>query len=541
MNASSKQPDRRARTALWATVLALFTVVLLTATAPDIGLTWDEPAYIAASESHVSWLGTLVTHPGEALSPHGIRRDWELNHEHPPLDKVWSGLVWGASRAVLDDLTAHRLGNMTLVGGLVALLYAMIADDHGHLAGLAAVGALLTMPRFYAHAHLAALDVPAAVSSFAVVYTFWRTRDRPGGRWSVLLGVVWGLALATKINAILVPPVLFLWTLLFQRRRYLFARLAVMGLVGIPLSLTLWPWLYHESMPRLIEYVRFVTVDHWEIGQWYLGRFHMPPPWHFPFVMTLAVVPLTTTILYFLGTARTFGRQRERALGGLLVLCALTPMAALAAGQGMVYDNERLFMPAFPYLAALAGLGFAWVLHGLEKALPWTARSSWKVTIPTILAGIVFVPQVATAFSLYPHLLSYYSATVGGLPGAVRLGLETTYWCETYAQTLPYLNAHAQPGDIVWVEDWSHDVMLYYQLQGALDRDLRIACVSPCVTVFERQGARPWEASIDEADYAVIQYRQTGLDESRRSWLRLREPIYQVSRQGIPLVEIYAR
>jgi hypothetical protein len=83
--------------------------------------------------------------------------------------------------------------------------------------------------------------------------------------------------------------------------------------------------------------------------------------------------------------------------------------------------------------------------------------------------------------------------------------------------------------------------MLYYPLQGALDRDLRIACILPCVTVFARQGARPWQASIDEADYVVIQYRQTGLNETRRSWLRGREPVYQVSRQGIPLVEIYAR
>ena len=115
------------RTAL---LLAVIAVVLLTATAPDIGLTWDEPAYIAASESYVAWLGKLITHPGYALSAEGIRYYWTPNNEHPPLDKVWSGLIWSVARHIFDDLTAHRLGNILLVGALVAMVYLMVATQH---------------------------------------------------------------------------------------------------------------------------------------------------------------------------------------------------------------------------------------------------------------------------------------------------------------------------------------------------------------------------------------------------------------------------
>src|SRR5919199_1302039 len=286
-----------------ALLLGLLTVVLLTVTAPAAGLTWDEPAYIAASQSYVEWFGELATHPGAALSAQGVQQSWELNHEHPPLDKIWSGFVWLLAQPFFDDLTAHRFGNILLVGTLVALLY-------------------------------------------------WRSFRRPGWQWSLLLGIAWGLALATKINAIFVMPVLGLWTLIFHRQWYLIGRLVAMGLIGGVVSLLLWPWLYHDSVHRLIDYLAFVTVKHWKIGQWYLHRFWMPPPWHFPFVMAIAVVPLTLTALYLAGAWRVVKGGRAQAVGWLFILGALFAWLPLATGKSMVYDNERLFMPAFPNLAA---------------------------------------------------------------------------------------------------------------------------------------------------------------------------------------------
>jgi 4-amino-4-deoxy-L-arabinose transferase-like glycosyltransferase len=530
-----------------AVLLAAATVVLLAATAPDIGLTWDEPAYIIASESYTTWLGELAARPRYALSAEGIQRYWSINHEHPPLDKVWSGLVWRVARAIFDDLTAHRLGNILLAGLLVALLYCLVAGELNRTAGLAAVGALLTMPRFFFHAHLAALDVPAAAAVLGVVFAFWRTRKRASPAWDVLLGVLWGLAMAVKINALLVPPALFLWAVLVRRQRHLFRRLIVMGLVGLPLFVGVWPWLYREFVPRLLEYVLFVTVDHWPIGQYYLGQVHMPPPWHFGFVTILSVVPLATTALYVLGGIRIARRDAPRALcafGLLLAICALVPPLTLAAGQTMVYDNDRLFMPAYPFFAALAGVGFEWAVRALRGRVPPLHRSAWPAW-PALaglaLAVAAFGPQVIRAADLYPHLLSYYSEGIGGLRGATAIGLETTYWCETYAEALPYLNAHARPGDTVRVENCSHDVLLYYQLQGLLDDGLRVASRGRAASVFYRQGVTGYEVARDEADYVLVQYRQTGFRQSLVDWMARREPVYQVSHRGIPLFEIYAQ
>src|SRR5262249_33942057 len=159
----------------------------------QIGLTWDEPVYTVAQRSYTTWLGQLLADPAAALSPEGIRRGWEVNHEHPPLDKLWSGLFHQLAQGRMAELTAHRLGNMLLVGLLVGLLYLMVAGSYGQRAGLLAAVALLSMPRFFFHAHLAALDVPAAFSFFFVISLFWHMRAPGGLKKDILVGLLLGL------------------------------------------------------------------------------------------------------------------------------------------------------------------------------------------------------------------------------------------------------------------------------------------------------------------------------------------------------------
>jgi 4-amino-4-deoxy-L-arabinose transferase-like glycosyltransferase len=536
------QPQNALQRATVAALLAVLTIALLAFTDPDIGLTWDEPAYMAAAESYVGWFPLLFSHPGAALRPTAIERYWEVNHEHPPLDKVWSGVVWLAARPLLGDLTAHRLGNMILAGGIVAILYLLVAGEAGQVAGLAAAGALLTMPRFFFHAHLSALDVPGAAGVLATLAAFWWTRQRHDLRADLWVGLVWGVAMAFKINAVAAPIILLLWMLLFQRQLYLFRRLAVMGTLGSVVFLASWPWLYDQFLPRLIEYVLFITVDHWEIGQYCLGRCYMPPPWYFGPMIVLAVIPLALSLAAIVGTAWSLRAREARPFAVLLSLGVLVPLLLPAIGGSMVYDNERLFMPVFPCIAALAGLGLDRLRRWMGALLRRLGARRFAGAIPALLIAVAFAPHLAAAGGLYPHLLSYYAASVGGLRGATRLGFETTYWCETYAAALPYLNAHAQPGDTVWVEPWSHDVLLYYQVHGQLDPRLHISRLSEAFSFFLDSGPQTADVTLDEADYVVIQYRQTRFEDYEiPGYLRGRTPVYRLSHRGIPLLDIYAQ
>ena len=528
-----------------AIIFALLTLVLLVATAPQIGLTWDEPAYIAASESYTEWFGELVSNPKQALDQETIDSYWEINHEHPPVDKIWSGTVWRVARIVFDDLVAHRMGNMLLVAALVAMLYLTVATEYGRTAGFIAAAALLTLPRFFFHAHLAALDMPAAVMIFAVLFVFWRTKDRTG-LWSTIgLGIVWGLAVATKVNAVFVMPILFLWLLIFKRELRLFVRLVLSSIIAFPIFLLSWPWLYPALFERIDEYIRFITIDHWEIGQFYLHEFHMPPPWHFPFVMLFAVVPLTLMLFCIVGVVRNVVEKKNRGLGTLLIFNALVPMIVLSIGESMVYDNERLFMPTFVYVAALAGIGLDWALSGIRNRLKRLKKETLIRPTTAILILLVFIPHLVLAVPLYPHWLSYYSESIGSLPGARRMGLETTYWCETFAESLAFINANAEAGDSVWTDPWSHDVMVYYQLQGRLRDDIWIA-TPPYASSILSQDAQLREQWYNDADYVVIQYRQTSIGEDPSTsdilaWAASREPDVRISYLGVPLVDVYQK
>ena len=529
-----------------ALLLAIFTLVLLISTAPKIGLTWDEPAYITAARSYIDWFSELISNPSAALSNEVIDTYWNPNHEHPPMDKIWSGFVWSGARYVFDDLVAHRLGNMILVSVMVGILYFWIEKSYGWIAGLVAAVTLMAMPRFFFHSHLAALDVPAAFMVFMMTFCFVQWMDKRSWNWTVALGLVFGVAIATKVNALFVPPTLFLWILIFHRRWFLVIRLGIASLIGIVVSILLWPWLYPDVIGRLDEYIRFITVDHWEIGQWYFGKFYIPPPWHFPFVILWAVVPLTITFLYFFGAFRAVrNRKQDGALGMLLIFSALVPLFALSIGQSMVYDNDRLFMPTFPFFAALAGVGFTWLVASLRKWGEWNLKNQWAAALSTGLALIVFLPPLVSTINLYPHLLSYYAQSVGGLPGATTLDLESTYWCETFAEALPYLNENAAEGAMIWVEPWSHDVLVYYQLQGQLRPDLNIAAAQYASSVFGPVDTLKPGYSWHSVDYIIFQHRQTyfgGLTDDNPitpEWLAGQIPVYRLGHQGISLLSIF--
>jgi hypothetical protein len=232
-------------------------------------------------------------------------------------------------------------------------------------------------------------------------------------------------------------------------------------------------------------------------------------------------------------------------MGILFVFNALVPMIALAVGESMVYDNERLFMPTFVYIAALAGIGLDWTLKGLRSWLRKLNRDSLATPAAVFIILLVFTPHLVLVAPLYPHLLSYYSEAVGSLPGARSMGLETTYWCETFAASFDYINENAQAGDSVWTDPWSHDVMVYYQLQGYLRDDVYIATPEYASSIFG-QDAQLREEWYTDADFVVIQYRQTSIGEDPATsdilaWAAAREPDVRVSYRGVPLMDVYQR
>ncbi len=527
-------------------LIGLIGFLAVLAMAGSLGITWDESIYMRTSRFYWNWAQTLRRDPLAALSRDSITQNWgamvaqdvgaggQLGDMHPPLVKLAAAFTWGVFRALTGDLVAYRLANALFFAVLLAMLFWWVSELGGWLAGIAAVLCLGLLPRFLAYASFLALDVPLATVSLIATYVYWKTIERAGLRWAIPFGILWGLALGIKNGGLLLPVGLGLWTLLFYHTRQHIVRLALSGMVAVLVFIVSWPWLYFDTLARLRLYIDYFFLNHTSLltmHTYYLGQMYARTPWHYPLVFTAAVTPLLTLLLMLTGLLGVLGSGKADRAGWLLVLSALGPMLPFLATITAGYDGERLFLPAFPFLAALAGLGFARVSERVWNLL-WrfvprlTARrqsTSLRWIVSATLLLVVCAPPVAAIVHLHPYELAYYSAIVGGIPGAAERGLETTFWADSYQGVLGYLNENAPAGATIWAD--ASNVMISYQETGRLRKDLFIP--------------RADTIAPDGGDFAVIQARQSRYTSSITRLMLSRQPAATVQVDGTPLVLVY--
>ena len=445
------------------------------------GLTLDEVFNIDGGEYLLSALideGPLFFAPGGAKRVFGQRR---YNPDHPPLARLWIGLVHAISRpAVSRPPREPRQPELQVVGARLASVLAFMATIvfvgvytgrwHGLAAGTCAALALLLMPRVFAHAHLAALETGIGlIFTWTVLYVADRWsraahiiplsvgRQPPGSasesgadsppphdaairlpppRWSSILiaGVLFGLALLTKIQAVLLPIPIGLWALWRWRWRAI-PLMLLFGLMGGVVFFVGWPWLWLDPVGHLREYFAS-KAERPTLYCYYLGTRYadVDVPWHYSFMMFLVTVPVG---LHLLGVWGLFARQSVRgdstgqpridSRAALLTTVVLFVLTFFALPGITVYDGARLFLVVFPLWAVLIGAG---AVHLWKRA----ADNPRRRVIVTALLAAGLGEGVWANISLHPCQLSYYNLAVGGLRGADRLGFEPTYWRDSFTR-----------------------------------------------------------------------------------------------------------
>jgi len=115
---------------------------------------------------------------------------------------------------------------MVALGVVVGLLVFLWATElWGVRSGLLALVLYAFSPNLLAHARLTTTDFAVAGLAFAACYVLWRFYRRPGLLRLVLAGLVLGLALSTKLSALVFCPIVVLLSVLYvvsppgERRR----------------------------------------------------------------------------------------------------------------------------------------------------------------------------------------------------------------------------------------------------------------------------------------------------------------------------------
>ncbi len=447
------------------------------------GLTWDEPAYVVAGLNYVS---------------PAIPDPWQLNHEHPPLAKLLYGAALQLDGGAHGYLAPARCVSALLFAGLVLLTCKVGTRLFGATAGLAAGGLLILMPQVLAHAHLAALDLLMALAWMAAASYGLNPRKGWGG--ALILGLLWGLALLTKVNGIFLLAPLLAWGRISGSLRW--REMPVVIGTGLTVFLCGWPWLWEHTGTRLHEYLLDKSVR-WVVPTFYLGEVYDKayPPWHYPLVLAAVTMP-PAILAWALGGCGVLLRRRPDAARWLGLNLAFTLGLACLPGVPR-YDGVRLFLAAFPFVAILAGLGMDLMLRGLAGTRLGKAGA--------ILVGVALLaPTVLRIRALDPCLLSYYAPTVGGLKGAGRLGFETTFWGDAIT---PELLAGVPEGATVSFAPLGRDYAMFLGF--------------------------PW-APQEEAEVLVILGRKGMLDPGMRRRFEAAAD-GEVLREGVPLARIYRR
>ena len=460
----------------------------------------------------------------------GYAREAARLPDHPPLGRLWIGLCHEA--ALIADTPRHehsavvvacaRTASATAFALLIYLVGTCAARWYGTAAGICAAVALPLMPRVFGHAHLAALETTLNLTWTASVLslaTWWSTADPPPRRTLVLTSLLFGLALLTKIQAIFIPLPLVVWAIIRWRQRALLP-LAIWGGIGLLVFFLGWTWLWSDPIGNFSRYFAN-AAQRASIQVWYLGRAYadVSAPWHYPWVLFLTTIPVGLLILgawgLRVGELPLWKSPRESFLAG----CMFFPLIVFNLPGGAIYDGERLFLIVFPLWAIWVGRGAAAVLT--------TLRRRWSLRVSSGVLTIVFACQAVGIWSTAPCYLSYYNLLVGGLPGAVRLGLAPTYWGDSLTRDLLQQTAKLPPGTVVACSPVLHT----FQLPALIGQSPQLRAQSIEVREYGAPGVH--------ARYVLYFTRREYLPAGWTDGPPTGAVIAEVRRQGVCLAALY--
>ncbi len=216
--------------------------------------------------------------------------------------------------------------------------------------------------------------------------------------------------------------------------------------------------------------------------------------------------------------------ERRFAVATAAALGATLPLVRAIPGTP-THDGARLIIASFPFWGILAAVGASAFVDFCERA------GVKSVKIGSATARRAALGVVAAAFSLgvvdlvrsAPRYLSFYNATLGGVVGATRRGMEPTYYWDAFdADAVAWLNAKIGEAradgrpDGVLFGSFSSQTLDYYRRWGTLATS-EIATIS----------APNASANRSRFGFYVVQRRPTGLTPLDFALFKTARPLYR--------------
>ncbi|MCX7957959.1 MAG: glycosyltransferase family 39 protein [Deltaproteobacteria bacterium] len=547
-------PEKR-KILITSLTVSLIYLIVLVSTASEIGLTDDVDFYMKAAIRYSEWLtetfSKAVRGDFTGFAQSEIDKYWSYNHEHPPFAKLVMGishLIFTKWLGIANNILGIRLGIMILVSVLGFVLCYTVYRYVGFAAAVSSSLLLLFMPRFFFHSHVETLDAAVASTYFFSFAAYMSSRKSL--KWSILAGLIFGIALSTKLNApFFYAAILAYWGVKnIDEFRYIKERglklprvelsLITMPLLGLFVFYAMWPWIWNDTLKRLNEYMGF-HIKHYGIYFYYFGTIYEKPfaPWHSSFVMTLITTPPFTIILGIIGitivsiTLFKIYRKNiqinddQQTFYELILINAIITIGTVAFPNVPKYGGVKLFLPFFPFFAVLAGIGIQGIFEFIRNKVLFISKSKNTETIVIWLLILLFItPAAYSTLKITPYNLSYYNIFIGGPRGALKAGMERQYYDVFYIDLVRWFNKNLPSNAKVTFLPNNKEYIRsapYYKNDKILRDDIKIV-------------------DLNSAEFLVLTHEERWR-EYPELYKKYKEyqSLFEISVEGLPLLNVY--
>jgi 4-amino-4-deoxy-L-arabinose transferase-like glycosyltransferase len=467
-------------------LLLLTLLCELTFSVRQQSLSWDEGDHIFAG--YMSWK----------------KSDFGINPEHPPLVKAIAaipllpmhlrvpdpkGLASFKDEAYFDGrdfifgnggeaeadriIFRARMASATLSLLLGLLVFLAAREMFGNDAALFALALVVFEPNMIAHGAYVTTDMGISCFIFASIYAFYRYVKAPSVSRLIVLGLVSGLALASKHSGVLLLPfglaliiTEIVWPSPEQQTNKTKAALRLAGayLAASAIALVVL-WAFYgfryaarpggiPLSPSLAEYAKglkglephvYLTLAHWHIlpesylygmvdvrlisdsfSTYIFGKVYAHGVWfYFPASFVIKSTAAFMGLLLLAGFAIASGKLRARREIFFLTIPPILYLL-IATGTGLNI-GARHILPMYPFLSVLIG--------GTALAM---ARSDqrWAYVVGVLLAW-----HMISSARAYPNYLAYSNELWGGPANTYKyLTDSNTDWAQQLKAVKKYLD-----------------------------------------------------------------------------------------------------
>lgn len=461
------------RAALIGLLLSSFLLFFLH-TARDKSPTWDEVGYLGLGAYLLKtgrWdVPAACSHPPLAYYLHSLPAfiypiDWSPWNYDPSLSRDISFLrsadVNRGNALLLDSrydgeqlFFASRTTSLAFAGLLAFLLYGWAQQLYGPWRALLPLLLFALSPNILAHAPLITTDFPLTATFFLAVFAFRRLLLAPNLARLGLAGIGLGLALLSKLSALILLPglgLVLVWFLLWGSAAQKEALTALFPLSWLqtPLRsgaalylsvfllslLVLWAGYGFQFEPYWLTF----RSQLWDISgghaAYLMGDFSSTGWWYFFPLAFLIKTPLPTLLLAAFGLwslCRQAHPDTRLELGFLLLPPLL--LVALFIASNSKNIGLRYLLPIYPFVFLVAGAA----LRSASSA----SLSSRKVFGSLLLAALCLWYAVGAA-RIHPHHLAYFNELIGGPQNGYRYLVDSNLdWGQDLKGLKRFMDAH---------------------------------------------------------------------------------------------------